>query len=136
MLAHLVLAPPVLPYGHDIAAELMAHNRGMLIVGTYHAMYHTKAGSYVHEMGIKEGGKLALLASVGPMAHNRGMLRHVVGNTLVFRALYGSLVGRHAHTVGNNLYLNIVGTHLRQNDVLQRTAAGPPSMPAFRWRRC
>ena len=37
------------------------------IVGTYHAMYHTKAGSYVHEMGIKEGGKLALLASVGPM---------------------------------------------------------------------
>ena len=30
-------------------------------------MYHTKAGSYVHEMGIKEGGKMALLASVGPM---------------------------------------------------------------------
>ena len=37
------------------------------IVGTFHAMYHTKAGSYVHEMGIKEGGKMALLASVGPM---------------------------------------------------------------------
>ena len=37
------------------------------IVGAYHAQYHTKAGSYVHEMGIKEGGSLALLASVGPM---------------------------------------------------------------------
>lgn len=37
------------------------------IVGTYHAMYHTKPGSYVHDMGIVEGGKLALLASVGPM---------------------------------------------------------------------
>ena len=37
------------------------------IIGTFHAMYHTKAGSYVHEMGIKEGGKMALLASVGPM---------------------------------------------------------------------
>ena len=37
------------------------------IVGAYHAQYHTKPGSYVHEMGIKEGGSLALLASVGPM---------------------------------------------------------------------
>jgi len=37
------------------------------IVGAYHAQYHTKGGSYVHEMGIVEGGSLALLASVGPM---------------------------------------------------------------------
>ncbi len=37
------------------------------IIGTYHAMYHTKPGSYEHDMGIVEGGKLALLASVGPM---------------------------------------------------------------------
>jgi threonine dehydrogenase-like Zn-dependent dehydrogenase len=37
------------------------------IVGTYHAMYHTKNGSYVHEMEIKEGGNLAILAGVGPM---------------------------------------------------------------------
>ena len=37
------------------------------IVGTYHAMYHTTAGSYVHDMGIKEGGNMAILAGVGPM---------------------------------------------------------------------
>ncbi|MBP3706749.1 MAG: zinc-binding dehydrogenase, partial [Clostridia bacterium] len=37
------------------------------VIGTFHAMYHTKAGSYVHDMGIVEGGKMALLASVGPM---------------------------------------------------------------------
>jgi len=37
------------------------------VIGTFHAMYHTKAGSYVHDMGIKEGGKMAMLASVGPM---------------------------------------------------------------------
>jgi L-sorbose 1-phosphate reductase len=37
------------------------------IVGAYHAQYHAKGGSYVHEMGIREGGSLALLASVGPM---------------------------------------------------------------------
>lgn len=37
------------------------------IVGAFHAQYHTQGGSYVHEMGIKEGGALALLAGVGPM---------------------------------------------------------------------
>ena len=37
------------------------------IIGTFHAMYHTKPGSYEHDMGIVEGGKMALLASVGPM---------------------------------------------------------------------
>jgi len=37
------------------------------IVGTFHANYHTHGGSYVHDMGIIEGGKMAILAGVGPM---------------------------------------------------------------------
>jgi L-sorbose 1-phosphate reductase len=37
------------------------------IVGTFHANYHTKGGSYVHDMGIVEGGTMAILAGVGPM---------------------------------------------------------------------
>lgn len=37
------------------------------IVGTFHAMYHTKSGSYVHEMEIVNGGSMAILAGVGPM---------------------------------------------------------------------
>ena len=37
------------------------------IVGAYHAQYHTEPGSYVHKMGIVEGGKMAILAGVGPM---------------------------------------------------------------------
>ncbi|HKL57186.1 MAG TPA: zinc-binding dehydrogenase, partial [Sphaerochaeta sp.] len=37
------------------------------VVGTFHAMYHTKGGSYKHHMGIVEGGNLAILAGVGPM---------------------------------------------------------------------
>lgn len=37
------------------------------IVGAFHANYHTKNGSYVHEMGIREGGNLAILAGAGPM---------------------------------------------------------------------
>lgn len=37
------------------------------IVGTYHACYHTRQGEYVHDMGIVEGGNMAILAGVGPM---------------------------------------------------------------------
>jgi L-sorbose 1-phosphate reductase len=37
------------------------------IVGAFHASYHSKSGSYKHEMGIIEGGNMALLAGVGPM---------------------------------------------------------------------
>jgi len=37
------------------------------IVGAFHAQYHTRNGSYVHSMGIAEGGAMALLAGVGPM---------------------------------------------------------------------
>jgi threonine dehydrogenase-like Zn-dependent dehydrogenase len=37
------------------------------IVGTFHAMYQVIQGSYVHQMGIKEGGNMAILAGVGPM---------------------------------------------------------------------
>jgi threonine dehydrogenase-like Zn-dependent dehydrogenase len=37
------------------------------VVGAFHAQYHTRNGSYVHSMGIVEGGSMALLAGVGPM---------------------------------------------------------------------
>ena len=37
------------------------------VIGAMHACYHTTPGSYVHTMEIKDDGKLALLAGVGPM---------------------------------------------------------------------
>ncbi|MFO7612887.1 MAG: zinc-binding dehydrogenase [Clostridia bacterium] len=37
------------------------------IIGAFHAMYHTKMGSYEHNMEIKPGGNMAILAGVGPM---------------------------------------------------------------------
>ncbi|MDR2542218.1 MAG: zinc-binding dehydrogenase [Treponema sp.] len=37
------------------------------VIGAFHAQYHTKAGSYVHSMGIVKGGSMALLAGAGPM---------------------------------------------------------------------
>lgn len=36
-------------------------------IGAFHAAYHTHMGVYVHEMGIKEGGNLAIVAGAGPM---------------------------------------------------------------------
>ncbi|HIS52247.1 MAG TPA: zinc-binding dehydrogenase [Candidatus Onthomonas avicola] len=36
-------------------------------IGAFNANYHTKMGVYHHEMGIKAGGKLAILAGAGPM---------------------------------------------------------------------
>ena len=37
------------------------------VIGTFHAMYHSARGTYEHSMGIREGGKMAILAGVGPM---------------------------------------------------------------------
>ncbi len=37
------------------------------VIGAMHANYHTTPGSYVHQMEIKQGGKMAILAGVGPM---------------------------------------------------------------------
>lgn len=37
------------------------------VIGAMHANYHTTAGSYVHKMEIIDGGKMAILAGVGPM---------------------------------------------------------------------
>jgi len=37
------------------------------VIGAMHANYHIKPGSYVHHMEIVDGGKLAILAGVGPM---------------------------------------------------------------------
>lgn len=37
------------------------------VIGAMHANYHTKPGSYKHEMEIIDGGKMAILAGVGPM---------------------------------------------------------------------
>ncbi len=37
------------------------------VIGAFHASYHTERGSYEHKMGIKKGGRMAILAGVGPM---------------------------------------------------------------------
>lgn len=36
-------------------------------IGAFHAAFHTRMGVYHHDMGVKEGGKMAILAGAGPM---------------------------------------------------------------------
>lgn len=36
-------------------------------IGAFHAAFHTKMGVYHHDMGVKAGGKMAILAGAGPM---------------------------------------------------------------------
>lgn len=36
-------------------------------IGAFNAAYHTQMGVYTHQMGIREGGKLAIMAGAGPM---------------------------------------------------------------------
>ncbi|MFA5689040.1 MAG: zinc-binding dehydrogenase [Kiritimatiellales bacterium] len=57
----------LLPYSGD-AFYLGSLSEPMsCIVGAYHANYHIKPGTYVHNMGIKKDGSCAILAGVGPM---------------------------------------------------------------------
>lgn len=57
----------LLPYDGDAFFYGSLAEPMSCIVGTFHAMYHTQSGRYDHFMGIREGGKMALLAAAGPM---------------------------------------------------------------------
>jgi len=57
----------LLPYEGDAYFKGSLAEPVSCIVGTYHAMYQVIQGKYEHQMGIKEGGNMAILAGVGPM---------------------------------------------------------------------
>ena len=57
----------LMPYNGDNYFGASLSEPLSCVAGTFKAMYHTTNGSYEHKMGIREGGKMALLASVGPM---------------------------------------------------------------------
>lgn len=57
----------VLPYNGSYFANASLAEPMSCIIGAFHASYHTKPYVYEHQMGIKPGGSLALLACAGPM---------------------------------------------------------------------
>ena len=57
----------VLPYTGSYFANASLAEPMSCIIGAYHASYHTTPYVYKHDMGIKSGGRLALLGCAGPM---------------------------------------------------------------------
>lgn len=37
------------------------------VIGAFHAQYHTRRQAYIHDMGIRAGGSMAMLGAAGPM---------------------------------------------------------------------
>lgn len=60
-------ADSLLPYEGEAFFPASLSEPMSCIVGAFHASYHIPPGTYNHEMGIKRGGKMAILAGVGPM---------------------------------------------------------------------
>lgn len=57
----------LLPYDGEAFFPASLSEPMSCIVGAFHASYHIPPGTYNHQMGIREGGKMAILAGVGPM---------------------------------------------------------------------
>jgi L-sorbose 1-phosphate reductase len=57
----------LLPYDGEAFFPASLSEPMSCIIGAFHASYHVPPGTYVHDMGIKMGGKMAILAGVGPM---------------------------------------------------------------------
>ena len=62
-----MLTGSLLPYNGDAFFYGSVAEPVSCVIGAFHAQYHTVNGCYEHKMGIVEGGKMAILAGVGPM---------------------------------------------------------------------
>ena len=58
----------LLPYNGEAFFPASLSEPMSCIVGAFHASYHVPPGTYNHEMGIRKGGKMAILAGVGRWA--------------------------------------------------------------------
>jgi len=70
---HIIIPPIVmeadclLPYTGEAFFPASLSEPMSCIIGAFHASYHTAPGTYIHNMGIRNGGNMAILAGVGPM---------------------------------------------------------------------
>ena len=70
---HIIIPPIVmeadclLPYDGEAYFPASLSEPMSCIIGAFHASYHTHPGTYIHNMGIRKEGNMAILAGVGPM---------------------------------------------------------------------
>lgn len=69
-----IIIPPIvmeadclLPYSGEAFFPASLSEPMSCIIGAFHASYHTPPGTYIHDMGIRQAGNMAILAGVGPM---------------------------------------------------------------------
>jgi threonine dehydrogenase-like Zn-dependent dehydrogenase len=67
----------VLPYDGEYFANASLAEPMSCIIGAFHATYHTTQYVYQHDMGLKEGGSVALLGCAGPMG--LGAIDYAIG---------------------------------------------------------
>lgn len=67
----------LLRYDGDAYFEASLAEPMSCCIGAFHAAYHTKMGVYTHDMGIKAGGRMAILAGAGPMG--MGAVEYALG---------------------------------------------------------
>src|SRR5665811_1976696 len=60
-------ADSLLPYEGEAFFPASLSEPMSCIIGAFHANYHISTGTYKHDMGIRRGGNMAILAGVGPM---------------------------------------------------------------------
>lgn len=70
----------VLPLNGTYFANASLSEPMSCIIGAFHANYHTKQYVYTHDMGIKEGGMVALLGCAGPMG--LGAIEYAINGTI------------------------------------------------------
>lgn len=70
----------VLPLNGTYFANASLSEPMSCIIGAFHANYHTKQYVYTHDMGIKEGGMVALLGCAGPMG--LGAIGYAINGTI------------------------------------------------------
>lgn len=57
----------LLPYSGEGYFKASVSEPVSCIIGAFKTSYHYEPGSYIHNMGIKKGGSMAILAGAGPM---------------------------------------------------------------------
>lgn len=107
---YMIIPPEVMELGCLLEYKGKAYYEASLAepmscsIGALHAAYHTNMGDYHHLMGIREGGKMAILAGAGPMG--MGAVDYAIScdrrpATLVVTDINAERIARAEHLLGD-----------------------------------
>ena len=112
----------LLPYNGESFFQASLSEPMSCVIGAFHASYHTKNGVYKHDMGIREGGTMAILAGAGPMglgAIDYAIHRDIRPRLLVVTDIDKARLDRAAriHTIGEAARFNVELAYLNTSEM-------------------